>query len=83
MYGLVFRSLPPELQRRWVHSPQRSPAQTRSDAIPDGLSDWPAAANASEINALEGQTVSSGFIVPAGTNRSIPAYAFRWRSRVD
>jgi len=33
--------------------------------------------NASVINAFEGQTVSSGFIVPAGTNGSIDVYAFR------
>jgi len=33
--------------------------------------------NASVISAFEGQTVSSGFIVPAGTNGSIDVYAFR------
>lgn len=33
--------------------------------------------NASVINAFQGQTVSSGFIVPAGTDGSIDVFAFR------
>lgn len=33
--------------------------------------------NASVINAFEGQTVSSGFLVPAGVNGAVDIYAFR------
>lgn len=33
--------------------------------------------NASIINAFQGQTVSSGFLVPTGTNGSVDIYAFR------
>ncbi len=33
--------------------------------------------NASVINAFEGQTVSSGFLVSAGTNGAVDVYAFR------
>ncbi|MBI4902479.1 MAG: hypothetical protein HY820_02510 [Acidobacteria bacterium] len=53
--------------------------------IPNGnpmpfLTIWPTGQpqpNASVINAFEGQTVSSGFIVPAGTSGSVDVYAFR------
>jgi len=53
--------------------------------IPNGssmpfLTIWPSGQpqpNASVINAFEGQTVSSGFIVPAGTNGSVDIFAFR------
>ncbi|MBS1828438.1 MAG: BACON domain-containing protein [Acidobacteria bacterium] len=53
--------------------------------IPNGnsmpfLTVWPtgqAQPNASIINAFQGQTVSSGFLVPTGTNGSVDIYAYR------
>ncbi|MBL8217079.1 MAG: hypothetical protein JNK87_40540 [Bryobacterales bacterium] len=53
--------------------------------IPNGnpmpfLTVWPTGQprpGASVINAFEGQTVSSGFIVPAGTNGAIDVFAYR------
>jgi len=44
------------------------------------LTVWPSGQsqpNASVINAFEGQTVSSGFLVPAGNGGSVVVYAFR------
>ncbi|MFN7934134.1 MAG: BACON domain-containing protein [Bryobacteraceae bacterium] len=53
--------------------------------IPNGnsmpfLTVWPtgqAQPNASIINAFQGQTVSSGFLVPSGTSGSVDIYAYR------
>jgi hypothetical protein len=53
--------------------------------IPNGspmpfLTVWPsgqARPNASVINAFQGQTVSSGFIVPAGSGGSVDVFAYR------
>lgn len=66
------------------------PASVRAYALnatvePDGspmpfLTVWPTGQtqpNASVINAFEGQTVSSGFLVPAGTNGSVDIFAYR------
>jgi hypothetical protein len=43
------------------------------------LTVWPTGQplpNASVLNAFEGQTVSAGFLVPAGTNGSVDVYSF-------
>lgn len=80
------RSIPVPASSRCPGIPASAKAYAiNATVIPGGnpmpfLTVWPSGQpqpNASVINAFEGQTVSSAFIVPAGANGSVDVYAFR------
>ncbi len=80
------RTINPTLSRCGQSLPAAPRAYVlNATVIPNGnpmpfLTVWPTGQprpGASVINAFEGQTVSSGFIVPAGSNAAIDVFAFR------
>jgi hypothetical protein len=80
------RTIPIPASTRCAGVPTSAKAYAlNATVLPNGnsmpfLTLWPTAQaqpNASVINAFEGQTVSSGFIVPAGANGSVDVFAFR------
>ena len=80
------RTISPTLSRCGASLPAAPKAYVlNATVIPNGnpmpfLTVWPTGQprpGASVINAFEGQTVSSGFIVPAGANAAIDVFAYR------